>query len=280
MANRSLLKKYTTQHSRFLVIDGALVHYRDEGVGFPILLLHGAFSSLHTFNAWARELRRYYRVVRVDMQGFGLSEPREKIKRPVNEFLSFITRFLNSLGIYRCHIAGSSLGGWVSWEFSLRYPERVNKMILIDSAGYLSSNNVPLPFRMAQAPILGRVVKYAVQKNILERFVKQVYGDSTKVTDELVNRYYDLFTKKGNPEAFVNLVNGKYVDNTKNLKNILTPTLIMWGDKDRWLNVDNAYRFNEDIPNSKLIIYEEIGHLPMEEIPEESVNDALEFLLE
>lgn len=275
---KDLLFKYTTDASRFLVMDSLMVHYRDEGEGEPLLLLHGAFSSLHTFNEWAKHLKKHYRVIRVDLMGFGLTGPNDTNDYSMESHLRFLKTFLNILKIEKCHIAGNSLGGWLSWEFALRYPQRVGKLILIDSAGFLEEENIPLPFKLARTPIFGRVIKYVVRRALLEQFVRQVYADSNKVNEQLVNRYYDLFTRDGNPDAFLKLVNTEAKDNTSQLKNIAVPTLIQWGASDMWIPMHNAYRFHHLIPNSKLKIYPNIGHLPMEETPDESALDVLDFL--
>ncbi|MFT5617347.1 MAG: pimeloyl-ACP methyl ester carboxylesterase [Arenicella sp.] len=272
------LTKYTNKYSRFVAIDGALVHYRDEGSGFPLVLLHGAFSSLHTFNAWVEELKPYFRIIRVDLPGFGISHSRIDHSYGISVYTDFLKGFLDTLDIECCHLAGSSLGGWISWEFTSRYPKRVEKLTLLDSAGFLDPSAVPLPFKMARTPFVGRVIKYVIRKNILEKFLRQVYFDQEKVTEELLERYYDLFSREGNPEAFLSLVNGKFKDNTSKLKNIKTPTLIIWGENDEWIPVEYAYKFHKKIPNSKLVIYENVGHIPMEEAPKMTAQDFLQFV--
>ena len=273
-----LLFKYTTDASRFLVVENLLVHYRDEGEGPVLLLLHGAFSSLHTFNEWTKHLKRHYRVIRLDLMGFGLTGPNDSGDYSMDNHMRVLRIFLNILRIERCHIVGNSLGGWLAWEFAVRYPERVNKLVLIDAAGFLDEESIPLPFKVARAPIFGRVVKYVVRRPVLEQFVRQVYYDSSKVTEQLINRYYDLFTREGNTDAFLKLVNTKAKDNTRQLKNLENPTLILWGKEDMWIPIKNAYRFHHLIPQSILKIYPEVGHVPMEEIPEESVLDLMHFL--
>lgn len=275
---KELLFKYTTPNSRFVPIDNILVHYRDEGTGFPILLLHGAFSSLHTFNSWAKELQKKYRVIRLDLMGFGLTGPNDSNNYSIENHIRVLKTFVNILNIKEFHIVGSSFGGWLAWEFASRYPQRIKKIVLIDAAGFLEEENIPLPFKLARTPVFGRVIKYVVRRSVLEQFVKQVYYNSSKITPELVDRYYDLFTRDGNTDAFLSLVNTNYIDNTQKLKTLKTPTLILWGREDMWIPVHNAYRFHSLIPKSHIRIYPEVGHLPMEEIPEESLQDVLDFL--
>lgn len=277
-ALKDLLFKYTTDASRFLVVDSLLIHYRDEGEGEPLLLLHGTFSSLHTFNEWNKHLKKHYRVIRLDLMGFGLTGANETGDYSANNHCRVLKRFLQILKIERCHVAGNSLGGLLAWEFTVRNPQMVDKLVLIDAAGFMEEENLPLPFRLARAPLAGRVIKYVVRKELLKQFVKQVYFNQEKVTEQLINRYYDLFTRDGNTDAFLNLANQPYNDSSENLKTIQNPTLIMWGREDVWIPVHNARRFHQLIKNSILKIYPEVGHVPMEEIPEETALDLIEFL--
>ena len=278
MQLKDLLFKYTTDSSRFLVIDNMMIHYRDEGEGDVLLLLHGAFSSLHTFNDWNKQLKKHYRVIRLDLMGFGLTGPNDANDYSMENHIRVLKTFLNILKIEKCHVVGNSLGGWLAWEFTYRYPQKVDKLVLIDSAGFLEEENVPLPFKLARTPVFGRIIKYVVRPQILEQFLRQVYFDQNKVTDQLLTRYYELFTREGNPDAFLKLVNQPVSDNTVALRHITNKTLILWGREDMWIPVHNAYRFHSMLINSTLKIYPKVGHIPMEEIPEESLLDMMNFL--
>jgi pimeloyl-ACP methyl ester carboxylesterase len=278
MLLKDLLFKYTTDASRFLVIDNMMIHYRDEGEGDVLLLLHGAFSSLHTFNEWNKSLKKHYRVIRLDLMGFGLTGPNDANDYSMENHIRVLKTFLNILKIEKCHVVGNSLGGWLAWEFTYRYPQKVDKLVLIDSAGFLEEENVPIPFKLARTPVFGRIIKYVVRPQILEQFLRQVYFDQSKVTEHLITRYYELFNREGNPDAFLKLVNQPVSDNTAALKHISNKTLILWGREDMWIPVHNAYRFHAMLINSTLKIYPKVGHIPMEEIPEESLLDVMNFL--
>lgn len=278
MLLKDLLFKYTTDASRFLVVDNMMIHYRDEGEGEVLLLLHGAFSSLHTFNDWNKHLKKQYRVIRLDLMGFGLTGPNDANDYSMENHIRVLKAFLGILKIDKCHIVGNSLGGWLAWEFAYRYPQKVDKLVLIDAAGFLEDENVPLPFKLARTPVFGRVIKYVVRRQVLEQFLRQVYFDQSKVTEQLITRYYELFIRDGNPDAFLGLVNSPYSDNTAALKHISNETLILWGREDMWIPVHNAYRFHSMLRNSKLKIYPKVGHVPMEEIPDESLLDVMNFL--
>jgi pimeloyl-ACP methyl ester carboxylesterase len=275
---RNLLQKYTNQHSRFMVINGQLVHYRDEGEGEVLLCLHGAFSSLHTFNNWAKLLSGQYRIVRFDLAGFGLTGPNHNNDYSIQNHLNYVEEILDFLKIDKCHIIGSSLGGWVAWEYALAHPERIHKMVLIDSAGFLEADSIPAPFIMARMPLVDKVINIVLQRETVEVFLRQVYHNQDKVTERLIDRYYDLFTREGNQNAFVRLVNQRFKDNTRKLRYLDVPTLILWGEQDRWLSVKCADRFLKLIPGSEGIIYESVGHVPMEEIPRQTAADVVDFL--
>lgn len=196
----------------------------------------------------------------------------------IKALVKFLNRFLDQLGIDQCSIAGSSLGGWLAWEMALRKTTRLSKLVLISPAGFMEEHSIPLPFQMARTPVIGKVMKYAIKKSLLRKFLNQVFVDRRKVTTALVDRYYDLISREGNPEAFLALANGKQKRRTNKLKEISVPTLIMWGEDDSWLPVENGYWFQVCIPHSELIVYEGVGHIPMEEIPERTVRDLKKFL--
>jgi len=277
MTVENLIEKYTNKDSSFIEIDGVNVHYRVEGEGDPILLIHGTFSSLHTYDDWTSILKDNYKVIRLDLPGFGLTGPHPKNKYTTDNYIDFIDEFLDVLSIEACAVVGNSLGGWMAWELALKYPTRVNKLVLIDAAGYINDRNFPLPFVIAQTPVLRNVFNY-VPKAVVRRFVRQVFFDQSKVTEEVVERHFDLFHREGNMAAFVRIANSHFVQNTHNLHLLKIPVLVMWGEKDNWLSVGHASKFGEDIPNSKVIIYKNVGHIAMEEIPEQSSDDLVSFL--
>ena len=229
-----ILAKYTNEHSRFVVVNGSLIHYRDEGSGPTLLLLHGVFSSLHTFDAWTKVLSKKFRVLRFDLPGSGLSEVAASHEYSMKSYLSDVKQFLQLMGVDHCFMACSSFGGWVAWEFTLKYPKIIDKLTLIDAGGvFLEDKFIPLPFKMARTPIVNQIIKYVAQKKLALQFLYEVYGDPSKITPELKDRYYELFSRQGNPEAFLSLANGVFIDNTFKLSKIKHPTLIQWVS---WIN--------------------------------------------
>jgi len=275
----STLDKYTNKHSRFVKINRMMVHYRIEGEGFPLLLLHGTFSSLHTYNGWTKILSKQFKVIRLDLPGFGLTGPSKTANYSINAYMRFLNKFLNTLEIDQLHIAGSSLGGWLAWEYALLNPKKVKKLILIGAAGYFIDQKLPLPFLLAKMPVVSNFVKHITPRSMVEKFIKEVFSDQSKVTEEVVDRYHAMVTYRGNMEAFIKLANTRYELHGDRVMNIKTPTLIMWGADDKWVTIKNAYAFDKNLVKSKLLIYDGVGHIPMEEIPQVSAKDAKTFLL-
>jgi pimeloyl-ACP methyl ester carboxylesterase len=285
-ADKSLVElkaKYTNAASAFIVVDSMDVHYRDEGNtadSLPIVLLHGTGASLHTFDAWAAVLKNNKRVVRMDLPAFGLTGPFPDRNYSIEKYIDFIHHFLLAKGITKCILGGNSLGGQIAYRFTIAHPQMVNKLILIDAAGYpLESTSVPIAFRMARIPILNKAIEYITPRFIVKASVENVYADKTKVTDTLIDRYFDLALRAGNRQAFVDRMTLIYDTTTIPLiKNIQQRTLILWGEQDLLIPTNCAYRFHNDLPNDTLVILKNTGHVPMEESPKESLEILLAFL--
>ena len=272
-----LEQRYTNEHSKFMVIDGFNLHYRDEGEGYPLVLLHGIGSSLHTWEGWTDQLKSEFRIIRLDLPGFGLTGVDSSNKYTMERYIMVLHTFLESLNVNSYALAGNSLGGWLAWEYTLEYPEEVEKLILIDAAGFITPDNPPKPLRLAQK-FKKRTAKGA-PRFAVRKMLKQAYGDKSKVTDELVDRYYELNNRPGNGLAFYIVATADYHPQTGRLPEIVAPTLIMWGSEDKkWIDVSHAQLFEELLPNDQLIIYEGLGHLPMEEAPVKTAEDARNFL--
>jgi len=280
-----LTEKYAPSPSKFIEIDGMNVHYRDEGNpkdSLPIILIHGTGSSLHTYNEWTNNLTKNRRVLRMDLPAFGLTGPFPDRKYSIQKYVTFVEHFLEKKGVGKCVLAGNSLGGNIAWQFTVKNPEMVEKLILIDASGYpFKPDSMPIVFTIAQTPILNKILTVITPRFMAKSSVENVYSDKTKVTEPLVNRYFDLTLRAGNRQALVDRMTMK--EDTLahlNIMNIQQPTLLLWGEHDKLVPINNAYRFHNDLPNDTLVILKNSGHVPMEESPEESLTAVLAFLEE
>jgi pimeloyl-ACP methyl ester carboxylesterase len=149
-----LMPEYGAPPSKFVEIEGMRIHYRDEGAGPPLVLLHGFGSSLYTWDGWVRQLAGTRRLIRLDLPGFGLTGPAPDGDYTAERYVRVVAALLDSLGVERTDIAGNSMGGRTALMFALAHPERVRKLILVDAGGFAPMPPPPL-FRLAQTPILG-----------------------------------------------------------------------------------------------------------------------------
>lgn len=278
-----LKAEYTNEYSKFIEVDGMQVHYRDEGKGFPIVLIHGTASSLHTWNDWTTELTQTNRVIRMDLPAFGITGPNKNADYSIKAYTQFLHQFLTKINVDKFYIAGNSLGGNIAWNYAAEYPEKIEKLILVDASGLPTNKPQPAIFKMAKTPILSSLFLYVTPKMFIKKNMKEVYGDETKINDDLVTRYHKMALRVGNRQAFIDRakidfkLGGKA--NLEKLKSIQTPTLLIWGAKDNWIPLKSVgIKMDSILPNSKLVVLENSGHVPMEENPEESLVIFKEFL--
>jgi pimeloyl-ACP methyl ester carboxylesterase len=273
-----LRAQYATPPSQFMDVDGLAVHYRDEGQGFPVVLLHGAASSLFTWDAWAAQLSKHYRVIRYDLPGFGLTGPNATKDYSMAWHVRFLSEFLDKLNVPACALAGNSFGGRIALSFALAHPERVKKLILVDSSGYPMPERKVLVMQLAKMPLIGRMLSHVTPRFFIAMTIRQMYGDPRRLSEATIDRYYDMILREGNRDTFVTVARTEIEDATASIRALEVPILILWGAEDQAVPLAYAERFHRDLRHSQLIVYPGVGHVPMEEIPDVSVRDAEAFL--
>jgi pimeloyl-ACP methyl ester carboxylesterase len=273
-----LVARYAPPPSQFAEIEGMRVHYRVEGTGPTLVLLHGTSSSLHTWDGWVRELSDTRRIVRLDLPGFGLTGPAPDDDYRAERHARVVAALLDRLGVTRADVAGNSLGGRVAITFALAHPDRVRRLILIDAAGF-AAVKPPAVFALARVPVLRNALRFLTPEVLVRKNVEQVYGEPSRVTDATVERYHALTLRAGNRGATIARLDGP-VDPVlaDRLGALRMPVLIEWGARDRWIPVAHAHGFHRAIAGAELRIYPDAGHVPMEELPEVTARDADAFL--
>lgn len=274
-----LIPLYANQDSKFMPILGMKVHYRDEGVqtdSVPLILLHGMSSSLNTWDRVVLGLKGQKRVISLDLPGFGLTGPSPENAYNFDYYSKFIDSFTTRLNIKRFILVGNSMGGAISWNYALHKPKALAKMVLIDAAGYpKKGESGSLGFTIASTPVINNLLLYATPKFLVRKSLETVYYDQARVTDAQVERFHDVAIREGNRGAALLIFKGSFTGNSKRFLNsnvtriqdIKTPTLILWGDKDNLIGVNNVDNFLKDIQGSRAEIYKNVGHVPMEEVP-------------
>lgn len=278
--------KYGGPASQFVTLQpGLTVHVRDQGrrYGPVLVLIHGSNSSLHTWEPWVQRLGGQYRIVSFDLPGHGLTgrHPSGDYDYPI--FVDVVDKVLVKLGIDRAVIGGNSMGGGVTWMYALAHPEKVQAMILVDAAGAprWEARKAPIGFRIARMPILRDVAKIITPRSMVESSLQTSVSVKSVVTDAAVDRYWELLRYPGNRAATIkrfSYTHNNHPATKEKLGRLQIPTLILWGEEDNLIPVRSANWFADAIPGSRLIIYPKVGHVPMEEIAEQSAADVAGWL--
>ncbi|HMO32705.1 MAG TPA: alpha/beta hydrolase [Lacibacter sp.] len=266
-----LKQRYTNASSQFMPIAGMEVHYRDEGPrtdSLPILLLHGTASSLHTWDSLVALLPQK-RCIRLDLPGYGLTGPHPQGDYRSSTYSLVFDTLLQRLGVEQCIVAGNSLGGFLTWTYALDRPQ-VKGIVLVDPGGFTNAaapSNIG--FVLAKTPGVNRLVKYITPRSLFRKSLEQSYGNPQRVTDELVQRHYELTLRPGNRQAILDRFSkGFEVADTNRLRELSIPALVLWGDRDRIIPPSHARLFTGYLPQATLVVYPGLGHVPMEEKPE------------
>ena len=265
---------FHSEHSRFVEIDGVRVHYQEAGeTGNPVLvLIHGfASSTLVWSKVFLKLAQAGFRVIAVDLLGFGYSGKPRNGEYTIAGQASLLRRLLDHLGSGRTMLVGSSYGGAVAATCALDHAHRVEKLILVGTV----NNNDPLRFilmRLFSSPLLGDVLSPLLigSRRLLRKRMKRVYDRHEWVLDErrVDARHFPL-RAAGTQRAIIRTVRGWDAERiSRDAHLIRQPALLLWGENDLEIPLADGERLHEQIPGSRLVVFLNCGHLPHEEYPE------------
>ncbi|HMU97693.1 MAG TPA: alpha/beta hydrolase [Chitinophagales bacterium] len=281
LSREYIKEKYKEPNSKFIQWKGAEIHYTESGKGFPILMIHGFGGSFKDFEKLDHLLNPNYKVIRIDVPGFGLSEfpgkptPQTDFNSIYNEYFNFL---IDTLHLDSFYVMGNSLGGMMSWVLTLEHPDKVKKLVLLNSAGYdMKEVEKSAGVKRFQNPIITAFLKRGVPYFMTENGVNRVFYHKSNLSAEKTQRMNDFWNRKGALEQIICMSNSKNYPDQNKIKNIQVPTLILWGKEDIIINSKFAERFHQDIKNSTMIVYDSCGHVPMAEYPEKVLNDVNTF---
>ena len=269
---------------RYVTIEDLTIRYWEEGAGPPLLLIHGLGASIETW-AWNIEaLAQNHRVIALDLPGFG------KSSRPVrSDFYSleyagsFLRRFVSALShVDRLSIAGNSMGGILGIQLSLMYPELVEKLILVDSAGL--GHAVHWATRLISVWPIGELLMRPTRPRI-ELIAKTLLYRNELVTADFVDKMQELLSIPGTREAILNSLrsgvnlSGQFIALSETrLRKIMAPTPVIWGQEDGLFPVRQAEFALRAIPNCRAVVLREAGHAPQMDRPDIFNQLTVEFL--
>lgn len=275
----TLEARYGQPPSQFIMIDGVRVHYRDEGQGLPVVLIHGHWGSLFQWDSWLAALKGNHRVVRFDLTSHGLTGVDPTGDYSNERAVSLLEKFVDELKLSRFHIAGTSIGGMVAYKYTAAHPERVLSLALINSGGLKVANRAP--DERLKMPWWIDVLAYYTPKSLVENILRGVAGDPRAISDAVVDQWYEFNMREGQREAEIErnrqFTTGHTVDE---LNSITAPTLLMWGEANRNLPLSQVDLFKENLARApvSVVTYPGVGHNVTYENPDASVSDYLEFL--
>lgn len=265
---------------------GQRIHYRDQGKrdGPAIMLLHGSNASLHTWEPLVKRLGGTYRIVTLDLPGHGLTGGTPDKDYGADGMIAAIDVVAAKLGLDHFVLGGNSMGGWVAWRYALAEPARVDALLLLDAAGMPLRKGEKRPesnigFRVLEYPFGRWLATQITPRMLVEQSVRGTVARQAIVDDAMIDRYWELLRFPGNREATVLRARmDREPAMADQIGAITAPTLILFGKEDRLINATAAQTFHERIAGSEVVLFDGIGHLPMEEAPDATANAIADFL--
>lgn len=260
------------EDGNFIDVNGIDVHYWDQGKGDVLILVHGFSSSVYTWRLNVDTLSEEFRVIALDLPGFGYTDKPDDFDYTLEGYADFMIEFMDTMEIDSATLAGNSMGGGVVLTTALLSPERVDTLILVDSVGYPEQEEEEsafLPFLLMGIPGAGEVLMSLNFRSVVESSLKGgVYYDNSFVTDEMVDYYNNVYRTENGRKAPLwvirNLMDSPPIGSER-ISTVSMPTLIIWGEEDNLIPAAHAALFENDIPDSRTVVIAEAGHLPHEE---------------
>ena len=275
-----LEKTYGSPKNAYVTALGVNLHYQDTGPSknpIPILFLHGFGASLQTWDVWSEALSSEYRVISIDLPGFGLTGEDPSGIYTDQRSVEVLEAFLKELKIARVVLVGNSMGGKFAWQFAARYPDQVAKLVLISPDGYASPG---IEYgKKTEVPAIAELYRYFFSKTFLAMNLEPAYANPKTLSNDLLNRYYDLMLAPGVRGAILARMQQTVLqDPVPSLATIKVPTLLIWGEKDAFIPIANSNDYLKVMPNAKRVSLTNIGHLPQEEQPSIGLQILKDFL--
>lgn len=271
--------KYANNASRFMNIDGVRIHYRDEGEGPAIVLVHAHFASLLGWEPWVEALKDDYRVIRFDMTSHGLTGTDPSGDYSVERTVDLADRFIDALGLETLSIAGTSLGGTVALYYASRHPERVDKLILLSPGSLAGKEQMKERGKPGDS---AQVLAYILPRAIPKYMLSSAWGETSELPEELVDRWHDMWMREGQREAELDRLRQYKSEGLEEvIAAVRAQVLILWGEANPQAKVEQAPEFIELLSGAESVqlkTYPDVGHMAVQEAGEVTGADVRAFL--
>lgn len=284
LEDAALEARYAPAPSKFLLVDGVRLHVRDEGQGPPLILLNGHLGSLHMWDDWMPELRKHFRVIRLDYPPYGLSGPDPSGAYSTARAVQLVGRLADQLGLKRFHIGGTSNGAMVALFFAIEYPARVDRLVL----STLPAGRPPARQASAAMQAAAKAVRAQAPyqpREFWDAFLHDIMANDAAITPALIDRYHDLNNRRGGKAQVDAYIQTQYqlwdtLDVPQHYAKLNRPTLLQWGADGIVLPEAIGPQVAALLTGAPVTLrqYRNAGHLPMIEQPAATVRDAIEFL--
>ena len=264
---------------RFARIGRFDVRYVRKGQGPSVILIHGLASSIYSWADVIGPLSERFDVIALDLPGFGASSKPDDLS--FGDYEPTLVGLMAALDVPKAHFVGNSMGGAVSLLMAARERDRVDHVVILDSAGFnLKPGERPFLARLLASRAAGPLSERLPVKRLLTRlFLKRLIRDETRITGERVDEYVAPFLSPGALASARSLLLSRVdEDFEKDLASIQAPTLVLWGRFDPWLPLSHADRFVAEIKGARKVVLE-TGHMPQEEKPLEVARLIGDFLV-
>lgn len=261
----------TAPAQKQVVIFGQKIRYVEAGSGPAVILLHGLGGSSQSWTFTVAPLAEKFHVIIPDQIGFGTSD-KPVINYRVRTYVDFLNEFYKQLKIERATLVGHSMGGWIAATFTIVFPEKVDRLVMADAAGYAPPANFDLKSLYGLNPSTREGMKELTAK---------VFFNKTFTTDAMVDQFLAQRMSAGDGYTINSLIESvgrreDFLDGQ--LHKIKAPALIVWGREDGLVLLSDGERLKKEIVNSKLIVFDRCGHFPQVEKAGEFNAALLEFL--
>jgi len=259
------------QTPKEVLVFGQKIQYVEAGSGPTVILLHGLGGSSQVWQFSIPALAAKYHVIVPDQIGFGKSD-KPLVNYRIRTYVDFLDQFCKQLGIERATLVGNSMGGWIAAMFTASFPDRVDKLVLVDAAGYAPPKDFDTRVFFGLNPTTREGMKVLIAKV----FYNKAFQTDAFIDQSIAARLAagDGYTINSITES---IIRGEdFLDDL--VKTIRRPTLIIWGRQDGLVPLAEGERFNKDIAGSKMIVIDQCGHAPNAEKPGEFNAAVLKFL--
>ena len=245
----------------------------------PLVLIHGFASSMYTFSSLIPRLREHFSIIAIDLPGFGRSEKSVSFVYSFENYARIVMDCIALFHLNEVYVAGHSMGGQIAMYAARKDPEKIKKLVLLSSSGYLRSAN-KVQKLCTYLPYFRYVVKKRVHRKNVKEYLENVFYDPSLITDDHVKEYAIPLKDDRFYISLLRLLRYREGDlPSKELQQITIPTLLLWGEEDKVVPVHTGYQLVRDLPNAKLITYEKTGHLITEERSDEVYEQILTHTL-